>query len=128
MQSPADVVLQFIDTFVDAWPRCEVARLATFFADDAVYHNVPLEPAIGRDAILDTFAQFMAMGGTVSVELRHILSDDTFVMTERIDHYASDERTIALPMMGICEVHDGRILAWRDYFDLNHLGPAPPAP
>jgi limonene-1,2-epoxide hydrolase len=33
----------------------------------------------------------------------------------------SDERTITLPMMGICEVHDGLITAWRDYFDLNQL-------
>jgi limonene-1,2-epoxide hydrolase len=23
--------------------------------------------------------------------------------------------------MGICEVHDGVITAWRDYFDLDHF-------
>ncbi len=121
MQYPADVVRDFIDAFIDAWPRGDPAGLVTYFTEEAIYHNVPLEPAVGRDAIRDTFAQFMAMGGTVSVELRHLLSNDKIVMTERVDHFVSDDRTIALPMMGICEVQDGLITAWRDYFDLDHL-------
>lgn len=122
MEDPAEVVRQFIDTFIDAWPRGDAAALAAFFTEEAVYHNVPLDPAVGREAIQDTFAQFMAMGGTVSVELRHLLSDEHVVMTERIDHFVSDDRIIALPMMGICEVQDGLITAWRDYFDVMHLG------
>lgn len=122
MDKPAEVVEAFIDAFIEAWPRGDAACLAAFFAPEAVYHNVPLEPAIGRNAIEDTFARFMAMGGTVGVELRHLLSDDRIVMTERVDQFVSDDRTIALPMMGICEVQDGLIVAWRDYFDLNQLG------
>jgi limonene-1,2-epoxide hydrolase len=121
MQDPAAIVERFIDTFVDAWPRADATRVAAFFADEAIYHNVPMEPAVGRGAIEATFAQFMAMGGSVSVELLHMLSNDTVVMTERIDHFVSDDRTISLPMMGICEIHDGLITAWRDYFDLNQL-------
>ena len=122
MQKPAEIVERFIHAFIDAWPHGDAAALSAFFADDAIYHNVPFEPAIGRQAIEDTFAQFMTMGGTVSVELRHLLSDDTIVMTERIDHFVSDDRRIDLPMMGICEVRDGLITAWRDYFDLKDLG------
>jgi limonene-1,2-epoxide hydrolase len=121
MQNPADVVRDFIDAFINAWPRGDAAGLATFFSEEAVYHNIPLDPVVGRDAIRDTFAQFMAMGGTVSVDVRHLLSDDKVVMTERVDYFVSDDRTIALPLMGICEVRDGLITAWRDYFDLNHL-------
>jgi limonene-1,2-epoxide hydrolase len=122
VHDPAEVVESFINAFIEAWPHGEAARLAAFFAEGAIYHNVPLEPAVGRDAIVDTFAQFMALGGTVRVELRHLLSDDKVVMTERVDHFVGVDRTIDLPMMGICEVQEGLITAWRDYFDLNQLG------
>jgi limonene-1,2-epoxide hydrolase len=122
MQSPAKIVERFIDSFVDAWPRADAAKVSAYFADDAIYHNIPMEPSVGRAAIESTFTQFMAMGGRVSVELLHLLSNDSIVMTERIDHFVGEDRTISLPMMGICEVHDGLITVWRDYFDLNHLG------
>jgi limonene-1,2-epoxide hydrolase len=122
MQSPAMIVERFIECFIDAWPRADAAQVAAHFADDAIYHNMPMEPSVGRAAIEATLVQFMAMGGTVSVEMLHIMSNDTMVMTERVDHFVSADRTISLPLMGICEVHDGLITAWRDYFDLNQLG------
>ncbi len=40
---------------------------------------------------------------------------------ERVDTFHYADRTIALPVMGTFEVHDGRIAAWRDYFDLNQF-------
>jgi limonene-1,2-epoxide hydrolase len=121
MQSPTAIVHEFIDVFIDAWPRSDAAKVAAFFSEDAVYHNVPMEPAVGRDAIESTFEGFMAMGGRVSVQILHMLSNESLVMTERVDHFIGDDRTISLPMMGICEVHEGLITAWRDYFDLNQL-------
>ena len=30
-------------------------------------------------------------------------------------------KTISLPVMGIVEVHGGKITAWRDYFDLSQF-------
>ena len=41
------------------------------------------------------------------------------MLTERIDVFRMGETTIELPVMGIFEVRDGLIAAWRDYFDLN---------
>jgi limonene-1,2-epoxide hydrolase len=34
-----------------------------------------------------------------------------------VDHAIGTEKTISLPIMGVFEVHDGAITAWRDYFD-----------
>jgi limonene-1,2-epoxide hydrolase len=121
VRDPATVVKAFIDELIDAWPRGDAAGPANYFTEDAVYHNGPLDPAVGRQAIRETFAQLMAMGGTVNVELRHFLSDDRVVMTERVDHFVTEVRSIALSVMGICEIRDGRIAAWRDYFDLTQL-------
>jgi limonene-1,2-epoxide hydrolase len=38
-------------------------------------------------------------------------------MTERIDVFTLAGRTFDLQVMGAFEVNDGKIKAWRDYFD-----------
>jgi limonene-1,2-epoxide hydrolase len=129
-RTPESVVREFIDVFIEAWPAGDAARVASFFSADATYHNGPLEEVRGRPAIQDTFAAFMAEGGRVAVDLRHLLAHGHVVMTERVDHLVGEGGTLSLPVMGICEVHDGLITAWRDYFDLGGLtagtGPAEP--
>ena len=112
--SPAGVVVRFIS----AWPEGDAAALASYFSDDAVYHNIPLEAVRGREAISEVLAGFMAMGGTVDVDVAHIVSDGPIVMVERVDHFVRPERTISVPMAGVFEVRNGLIGAWRDYFDL----------
>ncbi len=110
---------------IAAWPTSDAVSLGRFFHDDAVYHNMPLEAAVGREAIVASFASFMAMGGEVGVEIVHLVADGPIVMTERIDHFnRADGTTISLPVVGVCEVHDGRISAWRDYFDLSEFSAA----
>lgn len=107
--------------FITAWPRGAAAELEPFFSPDAMYHNIPMEPVQGRDAILATFAEFMTMGGQVGVDIIHLVAAGSIVMTERVDHFIGPGQTISLPLMGVTEVHDGVITAWRDYFDLTQL-------
>ena len=121
MPTPTETVQAFMAAFIAAWPSGDAAVLEPFFSPDAVYHNIPMEPARGRDAILATFAEFMAMGGQVRVDVAHLVAAGPIVMTERVDHFISPEQTISLPLMGVTEVHDGVITAWRDYFDLTQL-------
>jgi limonene-1,2-epoxide hydrolase len=120
-KTPESIVREFIDVFVEAWPAADATRVASFFSEDAVYRNGPVEEVHGRPAIEATFASFMAMGGRVSVDVRHLLAEGPIVMTERVDHFVGEDRTLSLPIMGIMEVRDGAITAWRDYFDLNGL-------
>ena len=39
-------------------------------------------------------------------------------MTERTDAFTLNGRLGEFPVMGIFEIRDGKIAAWRDYFDL----------
>jgi limonene-1,2-epoxide hydrolase len=49
MESPIELVRRFCA----AWSaNAEVAELAGFFTDDAVYHNIPLAPVSGKQAIV----------------------------------------------------------------------------
>jgi limonene-1,2-epoxide hydrolase len=59
----------------------------------------------------------MATGGRVDVDIIHIVADVPIVMTERVDHVVQRDKTMSLPVMGVFEVHDGSMTAWRDYFD-----------
>jgi limonene-1,2-epoxide hydrolase len=62
--------------------------------------------------------------GIESIEFRvlHIAANGPVVMTERVDAFKLPHKSFELPVMGIFEVRDdGKISAWRDYFDLNQF-------
>ena len=117
MATPTETV----ERFIAAWPEGDAGKLAAFFSEDAIYHNIPMEPIKGREAIEATVAGFIGMVDQLRFDTTHLVADGPIVMTERIDHFIGADRTISLPVMGIFEVHDGLITAWRDYFDLNQF-------
>jgi limonene-1,2-epoxide hydrolase len=117
MPTPQEVVT----SFCAAWSKLDIDELATYFAPDAVYHNIPIDPVAGRDNIRAAIASFTTGWDRVDFELRHVVADGGLVMTERIDTFVSPERTVSLPVMGVFEVEDGHITAWRDYFDINQF-------
>ena len=121
MSTPAETVREFMAASIAAWPEGDAAKLASFFSEDAVDHNIPMEPIKGRGAIQSALAEFMGMGSQVAVDIVHIVADGAIVMIERVDYFIGPEKTISLPIMGIFEVHDGVITVWRDYFDLNQF-------
>ncbi|HEV2369227.1 MAG TPA: limonene-1,2-epoxide hydrolase family protein, partial [Acidimicrobiales bacterium] len=100
------------------WPDKDAEALGSFFTDDAMYHNIPLDEARGRDSIIETLAGFMALGGTVRVDIRNLVAEGPMVVVERVDHFVRPDRGISVPIAGVFEISDGRITAWRDYFDL----------
>ena len=119
-RDPEDVIREFIDTFVDAWPRKDAAALSRFFSDDAVYYNGPLEPLTGRESIVTSIETFMDMyDGDIGVDILHLVAEGPIVLTERVDHVYQAGGKLSMPIAGVFEVHDGQITAWRDYFDLN---------
>jgi limonene-1,2-epoxide hydrolase len=122
MESPIDVVRRFCA----AWSNNAAAtELTAFFTDDAVYHNTPMAPVIGREAIANNIASFIRPGapGIESIDFRviNIAANGPVVMTERVDVFKLPSKSFELPVMGIFEIHDGKIKAWRDYFDLNQF-------
>ena len=42
-------------------------------------------------------------------------------MTERVDVFKLPQKSFELPVMGIFEIVDGKIKAWRDYFDMGQF-------
>ena len=122
MESPIEVVRRFCGAWSEDMGATE---LAAFFTDDAVYHNIPMAPVTGRDNIAGTISSFIRPGppGIESIEFRiiNIAANGAVVMTERVDVFKLADKSFELPVMGTFEVSDGKIDAWRDYFDLNQF-------
>jgi limonene-1,2-epoxide hydrolase len=109
---------QVVRDFCAAASTRDPAVLRSFFSDDIVYHNIPMEPAKGIDATMAVIDMFVAMCDDLKFEVHHLASDGTTVLTERTDHFTIKGRKAPLPVMGTFEVTDGKITAWRDYFDM----------
>src|SRR6185369_12526962 len=113
MESPIEVVRRFCAAWSD---NVGAAELAAFFTDDAVYHNIPLAPVTGRDAIAKNIASFLRPGapGIESIQFRviNIAASGPVVMTERVDVFKLPSKSFELPVMGIFEVSDAKIRAW----------------
>ncbi|KMS57740.1 limonene-1,2-epoxide hydrolase [Sphingobium cupriresistens LL01] len=106
--------------FLDHWESCNIDVLLGYFAEGASYIDMPLPPRHGKDQIriyLDTvFSAF-----SVRIETLNIASRDSVIFTERVDYLQSNADpsvVVPLPVTGVMEVRDGKIVAWRDYLDL----------
>jgi limonene-1,2-epoxide hydrolase len=115
--SPQEIVEAFCAS-VDA---LDLDVVIDFLAEDCVYHNIPMDPVVGHDAIRVFLESFTTGLSRLQFEMLNVAADGDTVLTERVDHFVSPERTISLPVMGTFEVKDGKIAAWRDYFDLNQF-------
>jgi limonene-1,2-epoxide hydrolase len=113
--------LAVVTSFCAAWSKLDIDEMMGYFHADAVYHNIPVDPIAGRDNIREMIVGFTAGWDRVDFEVRHIVADGDVVMTERVDHFVSPERTVSLPVRGTFELDGGLITAWRDYFDLNQF-------
>jgi len=112
---------QIVRDFCAAWERKDMDELLTFFTDDAVYHNIPLEPAVGHEAIKGVMEMFVPMSKEIEFKILNIAADGDTVITERVDTFVMDGGTISIPVAGVFEVKDGKIAAWRDYFDMQQF-------
>ena len=122
MESPIELVRRFCAAWSD---NVGVAELAAFFTDDAVYHNIPLAPVTGTKAIANNIATFIRPGAPgikrIQFGVINLAANGPVVMTERVDVFKLPDKSFELQVMGIFEVSDGKISAWRDYFDTNQF-------
>ena len=110
---------KIVTDFCNAWPRKNIDELLAFFTDDAVYHNIPLEPAKGKEAIRGVINMFLPMAKSLHFKVLKSASAGNVVFNERVDIFdLGNGKTISLPVAGVFEVTGSKISAWRDYFDM----------
>jgi limonene-1,2-epoxide hydrolase len=115
------VVTEFMDAWGDGARRDpDVEKIVSMVSDDIVWQLwVPGGPTLhGPDAIRADierqlgFATFMRCGPV------HVASSGRVVFTERTDEFRSRDRVVHHHLVAVFEVDDdGKIAAWREYFD-----------
>jgi limonene-1,2-epoxide hydrolase len=128
-REPADVVRGLFDAIT----RMDPDELCSYFTPDAVFVNGASFTLRGQAELRDFFEELRGRVQSNEFEVLHLAVTGDVVLTERIDRVVVDGREIVLPIMGTLEVRDGRVAAWRDYFDRGlsgfqrHAAPEPAA-
>lgn len=113
---PRDVVEQFMA----AMARLDYDAAMAFVSTDVEYTNMP-DPSTtmrGPDGIRAALEPFFAPTITNEWVITNVAVNGPVVMMERLDRHRLPGGWAELPVVGVFEVHDGKITRWRDYFDL----------
>jgi limonene-1,2-epoxide hydrolase len=113
--------IALISEFIQACVRADPDEFASYFTEDAIWWNSPWPPVKGRDAIRETLRRGSQKMAALPWEIRHIVADGNIVVTERVDHFLVNNKKISVPCVGVFELQDGKIAAWRDYWDLKQF-------
>jgi limonene-1,2-epoxide hydrolase len=115
--------LETAQAFMASWkaPNNFAASLNQYFTPDCLYENVGISKTKGPGEAIAFFAEFAKQIPFVAIDmdLLAIAANGDAVLTERIDYLkAADGKTLlAIQLMGIMKIRDGKIYEWRDYFD-----------
>ncbi len=116
--APEDIVRQFCA----AWRSADPDALLAFMTNDAVFHNVPMDPLVGEEALRAAFQAYFLAASNFHFEILHMASSENVVFVERLDHFDIGDAHVELPCNGVFEIVHGRIAVWRDYFDEATIG------
>ena len=114
MGTPSETVRQFCAAFGDK----DLDTIAGLLADDVVYHNVGMPPAVGKEASLAMIQGFLDMSESLVFDIHRLAADGDTVLTERTDTFTINGVKAPIAVMGTFELRDGLVVAWRDYFDM----------
>jgi len=105
--------------FFKAWEAADANAILAFFAEDAVYHNIPYKPVSGREKIEKAVKGFLKTGENMTFELCKLVVAGDTVVTERVDGWTHKGQHKTLPVLGLLEFNKaGKISGWREYFDV----------
>lgn len=109
---------RIIRDFIAAWSRLDVDELVGYFREDGTYHNMPIQPVAGHAALRPFMAAFLKDWTATEWEIVNIVAQGDVVIAERVDRTVVGDKRVNLPCCGVFEMREGKIQAWRDYFDM----------
>ena len=113
--------LELVNTFMAAAAKRDYDTALALLADEVEYQNMPLPPVHGPEAVRGTIEMLLATGTDSEWIVHREVADGDTVMNERTDRFLQNGKWLELPVAGVFVVRDGRIVLWRDYFDLETI-------
>jgi limonene-1,2-epoxide hydrolase len=119
---------QIVRDFIAAWGKNDIDQIMSFFDPVCVYHNMPVEPVTGLEAIRAVIEGFAGAATRIEWVVHHIAEDEAgVVLTERTDRFEIGGKWVELRVMGTFVLRAGKISEWRDYFEMKQFTDQLPA-
>lgn len=120
--------LETVQTFLDRWavPGDLDASFRDYFTPATVWENVGMAVTTGAEEAIGFNRTFESQYGLATIEVDMLAiaaakgpDGRDRVLTERVDHLlrADGSTIMSARCMGVFEVEDGKIVAWRDFFE-----------
>jgi limonene-1,2-epoxide hydrolase len=126
LQKEELIVREFCDAWGDgATARPDVNKIISMFAEDGVWQLwVPAGPTFkGRAALRSEIDRQCGFSTHMHCGITKIISSGQIVVTERVDHFTMHGIRVEHALMAIYEIDaDGKVAAWREYFDTADIG------
>jgi limonene-1,2-epoxide hydrolase len=117
---------EMVSDFCEAWPGLNREEIVARFTDDAVYRNIPFPgEIIGGAGVADVLLPISGKLAGIEAKVLNVAERGDMVFAERVEVFRRNTGEVfELPVVGVFELRDGRISAWRDYFDGEQVRPA----
>ena len=118
-----DVMRSVLDAWGEGVAAAQQATRASF-TDDCRWEQVGLPTTTGPAEAAELIGSMDALGfSAIAVEFRNVAAVGEVVFTERVDWMLRPDgsRVGPFPVVGVTEFRDGKISAWREYFDGRNL-------
>lgn len=103
---------QLVRDFLGSWQARSLDTICSGFADDAIYHNVPVEPIEGIAGIRAMFQGFLDVFADARLDIVTLAAEPGRVLVERVDYFTmNDGRKVVLPVTGVFEIKTARLRA-----------------
>ena len=88
---------EIISAFCATWASLDIDAIMDFFAEDAIYHNIPIDPPNqGKARIREVIEMFMGDPSAVEFKVHHQAENAAgVVMNERTDSFHIGDKTIS---------------------------------
>ena len=110
--------IEVVEAFLAAGRAKDLERAMSLLHDDVVYQNVPFPADRGKTATARTLKLFFRIPGKFDIKVHNIAEHGDVVLTERTDSLSAPWCELAFWVCGTFEVRGGKIVLWRDHFDV----------
>ncbi len=113
--------IEAVRKLCERWAWLSEKEFAELIAQDCIYYDMPFPnaKAIGPQAAHAKLSP-MQKDWEIGLDVISIVGDGNTVMAERLEHFRNKTNAVEpcdLPVVGVFEMADGKIKAWRDYWD-----------
>ena len=117
---------EIVSEFIRAYVRRDADAALELVTDDFVFEHVPLPASTvvrGKEQLRERIAGAVAAAERIEWKTLNQVDGGDVVMNERVDDFYFPEGMFARTrtstrVAGVFELRDGKIAAWRDYYDL----------